>query len=249
MQSLEKLNEKERTKFLKFFILNIVKNFISPELHNRIKKRKELLEKKKIPIQNIPQNKEIILPKQILQKNTSWVQETVVETNKNLLGYSQSILTAGKKPSAAPQKNMLNKFSKFYPPIKLSEPRLPEHLNYLQPTPTEFSISLGQLNQFIENPRIESIECNGPDSPIIIRTPQTITTEVTLSKEEIEEILNIFSQTASIPLEEGGVTRIVVGKLILTAIVSELVGSKFIIKKMRTTIGAQQFYNSMQRRF
>ena len=51
------------------------------------------------------------------------------------------------------------------------------------------------------------------------------------SKEEIEEIIKKFSETAKIPVHEG-VFKVVVGKLIFSAVISNIIGSKFIIRKM-----------------
>ena len=56
-------------------------------------------------------------------------------------------------------------------------------------------------------------------------------TETILTKEEITKILNEFSTKARIPLSTG-VTKMVVGSLILTSITGENQESKFTIKKM-----------------
>jgi type IV secretory pathway ATPase VirB11/archaellum biosynthesis ATPase len=80
---------------------------------------------------------------------------------------------------------------------------------------------------------VKNIECSGPDEKIIVsgamgRKP----TSITLSKEQIDEIIERFSQATRIPVSEG-IYKVVHGNLILSAIVSEIIGSKFIIKKMR----------------
>jgi hypothetical protein len=56
-------------------------------------------------------------------------------------------------------------------------------------------------------------------------------TGIVLSKDEIDEIINKFSEASKIPLGEG-VFRVAVGKLVFSAIVSDVVSSKFIIKKL-----------------
>jgi len=61
-------------------------------------------------------------------------------------------------------------------------------------------------------------------------------TNIILNKEEIDQIIKKFSETAKIPLYEG-IFRVVVGKLILSAIISDVIGSKFIIKKMMYSPG------------
>ena len=57
------------------------------------------------------------------------------------------------------------------------------------------------------------------------------TTGIVLSKEEVDEVIKKFSDTSRIPIEEG-VVRIVVGRLILLAVISDVVNPKFLIKKM-----------------
>ena len=56
-------------------------------------------------------------------------------------------------------------------------------------------------------------------------------TNIILSREEVDQIIKKFSETTKIPIQEG-IFKVVVGKLILSAIISEVIGSKFIIKKM-----------------
>ena len=56
-----------------------------------------------------------------------------------------------------------------------------------------------------------------------------------LNNEEINDVLNRSSTISRIPIHEG-VFKIVVGKFILSAIISEVVGSKFIIRKITSQI-------------
>jgi len=115
--------------------------------------------------------------------------------------------------------------------LRIPEPRLPLNVQYLKPTPTNIQINLGKLNPLIQDPVVKSIECNGPDEKIIVRTPQPKTTKIILNKQDIEQIIQTFSKTAKIPISEG-IFKVAVGKLILSAIISEVIGSKFIIKKI-----------------
>ena len=119
--------------------------------------------------------------------------------------------------------------------LSIPETKLPSHLRYLRPTATEKEIDLGKLNPLVKDPVVKAIECNGPDKKIIIHTPSRKTTKVSLTKEEIEKIIKIFSESSKIPAEEG-IVKMAFGKLVLSAIISKVVGSKFIIKKL--------FYNT-----
>ncbi len=116
--------------------------------------------------------------------------------------------------------------------LRIPEPKLPPTLQYLKPTPTNIQIDLEKLNPLIKDPAVKAIECNGPDENIIVRgTMGTKRTNIILSEEEINQIMKKFSETAKIPIHEG-IFRVVAGMLILSAIISDVIGSKFIIKKM-----------------
>ena len=116
--------------------------------------------------------------------------------------------------------------------LVIPRPNLPSRLQYIKPIPGPGQLDLGKLNPLIQDPSVQEIECNGPDENIVIKTPTEKTTEVKLTKEEIDEIITAFSQAARIPISEG-VFRAAVGRLLLSGIISEVVGSKFIIKRIR----------------
>jgi len=121
--------------------------------------------------------------------------------------------------------------------LHIIEPQLPPNLQYLQPIPTNSDLDLGKLNSLIRDPAVKIIECDGEDEKIIVRGDMGIKpTVIILSKDEIEEIIEKFSVTTKIPTHEG-VFKVVAGRLILTAIISDVISSKFIIKKMVLPIG------------
>lgn len=118
------------------------------------------------------------------------------------------------------------------PILRIPEPRLPETFNYLKPAPVKTEIELGKLEPLIKDPLVKIIECNGPEERVVvIGSMGTKPTGIILNKEEIDEVIIKFSNASKIPVHEG-VFKVVVGNLILCAVVSEIVGSKFIIKKM-----------------
>ncbi|KKM17122.1 hypothetical protein LCGC14_1678880 [marine sediment metagenome] len=55
--------------------------------------------------------------------------------------------------------------------------------------------------------------------------------DLEMKRNAIENIIRKFSGASKIPVH-GGMFKVVVGRMILNAIVSEVIGSKFIIKKM-----------------
>ncbi len=132
-------------------------------------------------------------------------------------------------------------------PMTIPEHPLPPPVRYITPTPSSASIDLGKINLFVNDPSITSIESNGPNEPVTIKTPKGAqSTKTVLNKEEINEILQSFSEASRIPMHEG-VLKIAVGKLILSAIVSDVIGSRFIIKKMQQQSPKNPAYGMMRR--
>lgn len=149
------------------------------------------------------------------------------------------------KPKINPALNSTKYLSPQFalPQIKIPETRLPTNFEYLKPSPTEEEIDLKKLNILIKDPLVKMIECTGAQQGIIVsggmgRKP----TNIKLSNQEIKEILEAFSSAAKIPLSKG-VFKIAFGKLILSAIVSDVVDSKFIIKKMETPMPQNNLRN------
>lgn len=116
--------------------------------------------------------------------------------------------------------------------LRIPEPVLPQTFQYLHPYPTPKEIDLGKLNPLLRDNQVRVIECNGEDEPIVVEgTMGRKITKIILNKEEINEIIKRFSEEGKIPIKEG-IHRIVVGRLIFSAIVSDIVSTKFIIRKM-----------------
>lgn len=114
--------------------------------------------------------------------------------------------------------------------IRISSPIIQKR----SPTPQAIKtgtgeIDLGKLNVFLHDKGITTMECPGPEKFILIKRLGKINlTRIKLSKEEIDKIIKNFSERARIPLL-GGVFKAVIGDLSISAVTSELVGSRFII--------------------
>ncbi|MBS3070788.1 hypothetical protein J4407_00595 [Candidatus Pacearchaeota archaeon] len=116
--------------------------------------------------------------------------------------------------------------------LVIPEPRLPPRFQYLKPSPTEHEIYLGRLNSLIRDPFVKAIECNGAGEEIIvIGNFGRRKTEIILDKGEVDEVITKFSEESKIPLHTG-IYSVVYGKLVFSAVISDLLGGKFIIKKM-----------------
>lgn len=109
---------------------------------------------------------------------------------------------------------------------------LPRTVSQYRPTQTHFELDLGKLNPILRDNSVKGVECEGPEKKLLVdgfRGKKH--TGTTLSKEEIDEIINKFSMASRIPLEEG-LMKIAFGKLMITTIISETDEPKFIITKI-----------------
>jgi len=116
--------------------------------------------------------------------------------------------------------------------LRIPESRLPPRLQYIKPIASGVEIDLGKLNPLLKDPAVKFIESNGSGKNIIVGGVMgRKKTNIILNKEEINGVIKKFSETAKIPIQEG-IIKIAVGRFILSAIISEVTDSKFIIKKM-----------------
>jgi hypothetical protein len=95
------------------------------------------------------------------------------------------------------------------------------------------SMNFGKISALILDPKIKVIVCNGADKKIIAKEvlklePREI--DIQLDTEEIKQIIQQFSQKSKIPVTS--VFRAIVANLSIEAIVSEIIGSRFIINKL-----------------
>ena len=130
-------------------------------------------------------------------------------------------------------------FSKRVPSTKpfrnksfiIPEPKLPLHLEYLKPLPTSsIGIDLFKITPLIKDPAVKIITGSPDEKVVVSGIMGTKPTGIFLSKEDIDKIINVFSEQSKIPINEG-IYKVVLGNLILSAIISPVVGSRFVIKK------------------
>lgn len=143
------------------------------------------------------------------------------------------------KLAAKPHIRQITKQGIRYP-LFIPEPKLPSHLEYLQPIPTAgVEIDLFKLNPLIQDVAVRIIEVNPDERVIVSGTMGTMPVNIILDKEDIDRVINKFSEASKIPISEG-IYKIVVGNLVLSAIMSETISSKFIIKKMLVPKGPSE---------
>lgn len=124
-------------------------------------------------------------------------------------------------------------------PVSLALPKTPITPEVTEPTIPQglqagSKQKYGRVAPLLSDPSLSVIECQGVGKPLTVtRMGQKQITKIILSAEDIKKILDDISDTAHIPLLEG-VFRAAVDNFSVNAVVSEIIGSKFIIKKQVT---------------
>lgn len=238
------LNEKQK----KFIILNFAKELIKNSGEylytlEKVVKDKEIQirkenEKKFSIVKRFEEEKDNINNPEVKEEKKTELQESEGGISDVVKQLEEEKFEISMKPLAAPRERLLPSLEKAR--LRIPEPILPPQFSYLKPTPSERQIALGKLDALIKDPLVKAIECAGPNQNIIVTQQNAAKkTNIILSREEIDEVVEKFSKAAKIPITEG-VFRVVIGRLVFLAIISEVIGSRFIIKKM--------IYNSVPQR-
>ena len=154
------------------------------------------------------------------------VREKIKEDSKIIGGLKKEIGPSGKKLFNSEQS------PRNYPGFfNIPDFLLPENVRYLKPIPRSEQINLGRLNNLLNDPLVKVIECGGPDQKIIVEGIMgRKSTPTSLNEEEINDVINIFSKMGRMPVKPG-LFKVAFGNLVLSALISDVVGSKFSIKK------------------
>lgn len=241
---LKQIGPRERIFFLKHFTTELVNNATKEE---RTKKRIEIQKLKQKFVGNIypkeKASKEIfegpvfqpskykIIPKEPLLKIPEPVglnkeeREPIIHRmkipKKRAIHRLRKLLRFPEKKTKS-----IGQQIKIHPRIQALTSIQPQ----AQPLPEGFV--LGKLESLIRDPSIQSIECSGPNKNILVKRYNRFnTTRIVLNQAEITDIIDSFSTKAKIPVV-GGILKAVVGDLIISAVISEFVGSRFIINKI-----------------
>jgi hypothetical protein len=91
--------------------------------------------------------------------------------------------------------------------------------------------AMQKITPIINDPMVQIIDCPGPEKIISVTSFGRVkSTNIILSKEEIDQILQEFSNKSRIPLIPG-VFRALIENISVTAVISEMLGNRFIIQK------------------
>lgn len=148
---------------------------------------------------------------------------------------SMEIVAPVPKPRPMPPRRVFRPMSRpQMPPPQRAPPPMPIQ-PVVQPPQiphgTGLSQQYGKITPLLHDPSVSTIECAGVDKPLmVIRAGQKQVTRITLSMEEIKEFLTKISDAVHIPLLDG-VFRAAVDNFSVNAVISEMIGSRFVIKK------------------
>jgi len=222
---LQKTNKhKDRTIFLRLFTKELIRlSYKKPKFPN---------------LQTLQENYETESKESIKLFSQQHFQENPVNYTPQMPPSMQKSSLELIKPKKIPLiKQFLRRKTQI--PISNPIPHLPsQEIPVANPIPQGFN--LGKIQPLINDRNIDMIECNGENKPIIVKTNAQIKlTQIKLTKQEIQNTIELFSQATKIPLL-GGVFKAALGNLILTAVISDFIGSQFIITKISPRIALYQ---------
>ena len=225
----------DRILFLKHFTKELIIQSKPSEYEIEKQREEEIHLGEFIPSTIISEETEPTLLNPLLQLQKP-IQTPIQITGKRLPLFPQKYKIKLTKPLTRPF------VSSIYPELRAKIPSK-QILPQIQPYPSPEQIDLGKLNIFTKDPRVTIIESPGPGKFVLAKTAGQITvTKISLTKEEIQEIIQKFSEKSKIPVISG-LFKSAVGNLILTAVISDLVGSRFIITKMTPRLMLEQATN------
>ncbi|MFH1425380.1 MAG: hypothetical protein ABIG28_01455 [archaeon] len=195
-----------RNTFMKSFVNQLIANSYSSD-KEKIKEMAQKLEGEEKPV-----SLSRIMP------SPSSFQEGIMQSQQQMQ----------KMPELPPLPQIISSQRVTMPLVMLSQqPHPPMHGINQQP------VNLGKVTSFLRDPAVINIECRGPGKNILVNRSGTIqTTPLILTKDEINSITNEVSNKTRIPLIPGGMFKAAFQDLVMTAVISEFVGTRFLIQKM-----------------
>jgi hypothetical protein len=141
------------------------------------------------------------------------------------------IKEAPKEKITEPPKVIPHPVMKVTSILPKATPKTPKQIPILRQEIAQGNQGYEQLQLLLKDPSVSLIECSGAKKPLsIIRRGRKQPTQITLTEEDIKRYLKEISEKTHIPLLEG-VFRTIIGPISINAVISEIIGSKFIIKK------------------
>ncbi|MEK6927884.1 MAG: hypothetical protein AABX11_05625 [Nanoarchaeota archaeon] len=149
---------------------------------------------------------------------------TTIESNIPRIILTQKRIPLSQSPIVTPGRE-INLTNQGHP--------VPHSMFPVEPTLT---MSIRQLisdkiKNILLDPGVFSVECPGPSKPLIVTAGGMVrSTNIIFTEEEITSFMNDISQKTRIPILPG-LYKAVFGNLLIIAVVSEFVGTRFLIQK------------------
>jgi len=244
--SLKQIKSLDRIAFLKIFVAEILINLekekpskkagieiLRKKIFNPIDSEKKLEKSINTYIFQKPIYPEEEKLKQI--KHREKIFKPTLRARIIKFPYKKRVRSISQIQPSPPQINpFINKTQPSHPPIPSPVYFRTQGLASVKPEPQarpkEFI--LGNLESLLKDSSIQSLECPGPGKNILVKKYNKVNvTKLILSQEEITNIIEMFSQKARIPIT-GGILKAAVGDLVISAVISSFIGSRFIIDKI-----------------
>jgi hypothetical protein len=235
---LKKTDDQKRIVFLRLFTRELIKNIFKEELIQTNIQAERIKQKYLEPVLSSDEAIMKVVENPAFHVSRYDVDELPYEkkiTPRKKL-FRKPMIQRIRIPKGDLPRNFLEKIKKKRGRVPIREMPKTE-LNALQNIRPQSqlrpsSFNLGKIELLLKDNFVQSIECLGPGQNILIKRQNQITpTRLILNSEEIKNIINNFSQNAKIPIV-GGVLKAAVGNLIISAVISEFVNSRFIINKI-----------------
>src|SRR3989344_421672 len=167
-----------------------------------------------------------------------------------LRSFVKELISNSYVQEAEPEKNLKQQKESAQKPLKMREKkemlRLPapkirpfpeQSFNkttslFQSPSIKHEPINLGKVTQYLLDPSVLSVESQGPDKNLLVNRSGVIqATPTSLTREEIEALIQEISDKTRIPVIPG-LFKAAFQDLIISAVVSEFIGTRFLIQKM-----------------
>lgn len=244
--SLKQLNDEDKILFLIEFTKWLILNSSEDE------RLKELIEAEKIKKKYLEPEQESLFsigPALVLEPNDGKNFEKSISSSKLTKFYRKEPPKKTYRPVFAfkpiqkPLQQIPNQLTKQYSPSiqkplqQIQQPwtqsiQQPQIQSIQQPNiqVTKYE-SLKKIEALINDNAVQMIECPGSGKNILVKVRNKINvTRIILSEDEIKNIINFFSTATRIPISKG-ILKTTLDSLLISAIVSDLTGSRFIMNK------------------
>lgn len=234
---LKQINVKDRITFLKRFTKELIFNYVREEIRVRQIEVEKIRQKFIQPGLTPDDAIEKVVKSPAFQPSQFAIQSRSIPPPVRV----SSIVRPVSQPVPRQMPKLVAKSSRPLYPKQSFVPAPPKNnnVNQIQPEyrPKPNGFYLGKVEVLLRDSTIQSIECQGPGKHLLVRRRGKISsTKIVLTPDEIKSLINDFSIQAKIPLV-GGILKAAVGDLVISAVTSEFVGSRFIISRLNPSFG------------